>query len=485
MNKFIACVSALTVLTLHAESVHFFGGGDFTEKGIYGYGAATFSPSMKTIVKWNEADGFMHVELQKGADLGRAGIKFYNSVKVPAGLKFDIRFRARGNGKIWFERGNSSIKTRQTALTGEWKLYNLTLDCSKNNEELFNTVYLYLHGKDAAVDLDDLTITASAFDTLIMPPTGAMVVKTGSQVPEQLFNVYPRDVKGNFLFSAPGELKKPSVTPAESSLGKVTFPGFTAEKEGFYRVTFTTGGVSALRDVVVAPEAEVKALEEAAGKVDLQGKPLRILYLADSLSDFERDHNHAAITAGMLEKYNPGMVTFRNAGIGGDLARYIQWRLNTVPEKQSVMRRYMYDEIWAGKYDIIFISVGQNDTLAFARHNFKEPQLPLRWTESYLRDIVTALKKKTDARIVLVSGFSTPENNNKSLRFGVPELVEDYNRRARKVAGEFGVEFFDIYSEFKKFSNEEKLKLYNSDLVHLSPAGHRMTALKYLEYLAL
>ena len=64
---------------------------------------------MKTIVKWHETDGFMHVELHKGADFGRAGIKFYNSVKVPAGLMFNIRFRARGNGKIWFGNGGVNI----------------------------------------------------------------------------------------------------------------------------------------------------------------------------------------------------------------------------------------------------------------------------------------------------------------------------------------------------------------------------------------
>ena len=484
MNKFIACVSALTVLTLHAESVHFFGGGDFTEKGVYGYGAATFSPSMKTIVKWNEADGFMHVELHKGADFGRATIKFYNSVKTPCGLKFQIRFRAKGSGRIMFERDKSSIRTAWANLSNEWKIYDLTLDCSKNNIELFNVIYLYLNGKNAAVDLDDLTITATVSDTIIVPPAGALTVKPGVAIPEQVFKVYPRDLKGNFLFSEPGKLNVPQLTPAASYLGKVSFPGFTAEKEGFYRITFATGGVSAFRDVVVAPAAEVDALEAAAQKVDLQGKPLRICYLADSLTDFERDHNHAAITVGMLEKYNPGMVTCRNAGIGGDLTRYINWRLNTAAAKQVCMRRYMYDAIWDEEFDIIFISVGHNDTVTFARSNFKDPQLPIRWIPGFFDEIISALKKKTNARIVLVSGFSTPVNNHTSVRFGVPELISQYNDCARKAAEKHGVEYFDIYSEFAKFTNDEKLKLYNSDLIHLSPAGHRMTALKYLEYLA-
>ena len=84
---------------------------------------------------------------------------------------------------------------------------------------------------------------------------------------------------------------------------------------------------------------------------------------------------------------------------------------------------------------------------------------------------------------MLVSGFSTPVNNHKSVRFGVPELISQYNECAKAAAKKHGVEYFDINSEFAKFSNDEKLKLYNDDLIHLSPAGHRMTALKYLEFI--
>jgi len=71
-----------------------------------------------------------------------------------------------------------------------------------------------------------------------------LTVKPGTVIPEQVFKVYPRDLKGRFLFSAPDKINTPQIMPAASYLGKVTFPGFTAEKEGFYRITFATGGAS-------------------------------------------------------------------------------------------------------------------------------------------------------------------------------------------------------------------------------------------------
>lgn len=484
MRYFLFAVSsALASLTLCADEIHFFGGGDFSEKGIYGYGTGAFSPGRGTAVTWEEKEGFMRISLKGGAAEGRAGIRFFNTARNPAGLNFHLRMRMRGKGKVEFERTGTGIRSGWVELTPTWEVRHLFLDGSRSNDASFDRMNLLLKGEGGFVELDDLTVTVNAFDGLIVPPVGALAVRLGENVPAQTFRVYPRDLRGRFLFSEPGALTAPSEFPAAAEGGEVVFPGFKAEKEGFYRVTFTTGGVSAMRDVAVMPERELAALEDAAKKVDLKGKRLRILYLADSLTDFERDHNHAAITAGMLEKFNPGRVTFRNAGIGGDLSRYVQWRLNVSGIRQKVMRRYMYDEILHESYDIIFISLGQNDTVTFPSSRYKDAQLPVKWVDRDLRAVVTSLKRNTGARVVLVSGFSTPVNLNKAFRFGVPELVEAYNACAEKAAEDLGAEYFDIYNILKVFGDEEKRKFFNADLVHLSPAGHRFVALKYLEYL--
>ncbi len=485
MNRMICIltVSALTFLPLAAEEIQFFGNGDFSkELGLYGYGQGkhAFSSDRNTTVKWESLAGYMRIALTGNAEKGRVRIRSYHSARLPAGLRLQISVKMRGRGKVQFEVANTGIRTQWTALTEQWQEYKLSLDCSHSCIGSIHNLFLHLENRSAYVELDDLTISAVTFDGLIVPPVGALAVKPGSIVPEQTFHVYPRDLRGSFLLCAPGSVK-PVRSPAEALLGKVTYPAFTAEKEGVYRLVFTTGGVSAMRDIVVMPEAELAELEKAAQKVDLKGKPLRMLWLADSLTDNDRDHNHAAITAGLLNKYNPGLITFRNAGIGGDISRNLQYRLES---DRPVLRKYMYDGIWQETYDMIFISLGQNDTVAYSKTQFRKPRLPVKQVEEHLRAVIRIIRKNSKARIVIVSGFSTPVNTSPNYRFGIPGLVENYNNSARKVALENGAEYFDLYNILKNYSNEEKLCFYKEDLVHLSLAGHRFAALQYLKFLS-
>ena len=447
----ILTVSALAFSHLAAEEIHFFGNGDFSkELGLYGYGQGkhAFSADRNTMVKWESLTGYMRIALTENAEKGRARIRSYHSARLPAGLQLQVRVKMRGIGKARFEVANTGIRTQWATLTDQWQEYKLSLDCSNSCIGSVHNLFLHLEDRSAYVELDDLTITAVTFDGLIVPPVGALVVKPGNIVPKQTFHVYPRDLRGHFLLCSPGSAKTVR-SPAEALLGKVTHPGFTAEEEGVYRLIFTTGGISAMRDIVVIPEADLVELENAAQKVDLKGKPLRMLWLADSLTDNDRDHNHAAITAGLLNKYNPGLITFRNAGIGGDTSRNLQYRLES---DHPVLRKYMYDGIWQETYDIIFISLGQNDTVAYSKTQFKKPRLPVKQVEDHLRAVIRIIRKKSKARIVIVSGFSTPVNTSPNYRFGIPGLVENYNNCAQKVALENGAEYFDLYNILKNCS---------------------------------
>ena len=71
----------------------------------------------------------------------------------------------------------------------------------------------------------------------------------------------------------------------------------------------------------------LKELDEAASKVKLE-KPVNILYLGDSLSDFDRGSNHVDTVAEYLAKHNPGKVKCWNFAKGGDCIRYIIQRMD-------------------------------------------------------------------------------------------------------------------------------------------------------------
>jgi lysophospholipase L1-like esterase len=262
-------------------------------------------------------------------------------------------------------------------------------------------------------------------------------------------------------------------------MGKATYRSFTAGQEGFHRIAYTSGGASAIRDFVITPQEEINVLEAAAKKVDLKGKPMRILYLADSLSDNDRDHNHASLTAGLLDKFNPGMVTYRNAGVGGDQIGRIFSRLKS----RGGYRGYVYDALWDEQYDLIIIFVGQNDTVAFKETNFSKPQLSLERVNEAMRGTIDFIRKRSNARIIITSGVSTPPSLLPHYKFGIPQHVEAFNACVQKIAADCNVEFLDLYTPLKAIPDEKKIELFVPDRVHLSLKGHRFVALKVLEYL--
>jgi lysophospholipase L1-like esterase len=416
----------------------------------------------------------VNFSLKKNVKSGYASFRLYRTARQFAGQNFTIHVRLKGKGEasFLFDGGKESEKI---TVQENWKNYVFNIKAPAVDRL---TLRFGLHGEASEVQFDDLSVHVLNQDTVIVGPVGALPVAPGSKVPEQTFRVYPHDVKGEFIHYRSAS-KQERITRTPSLMGKATYRSFTAGQEGFHRIAYTSGGASAIRDFVITPQEEINVLEAAAKKVDLKGKPMRILYLADSLSDNDRDHNHASLTAGLLDKFNPGMVTYRNAGVGGDQIGRIFSRLKS----RGGYRGYVYDALWDEQYDLIIIFVGQNDTVAFKETNFSKPQIPITEVDKRMRSIISKIRKNSDARIVLVSGVCTPVNTLSAYHFGVPELVNAYNAAIKKIADELELGYIDLYTPLQAVPEAERVKLFRPDRVHLSPAGHLFVAEEYLKYL--
>lgn len=296
-NKFMKkiCLFLMPFLTtamLYADVIEFFDEGDFSRSCQYGSGNNAFLTDSNIVYSWDPKAGTMKFALKEGRQAGIIMARMHRTATHHAGLDFIVKARMRGQGYIRFQIDEQKSPQRIT-LTEKWK------DCSgtvSNTASERLMLVIWLSGKNAHVELDNLSLTVINQYTVIMPPSpGALLTAPGSVVPAQKFKVYPNDVKGKFIHYTSSDRKR-STLKTDSELYQAIYPSFTAGKEGYHRIIYSSGGKSASRDIVIAPAEEIAAFEKAAKAIDLQDKPMRMLYLGDSLTDFDRGFNHASIT---------------------------------------------------------------------------------------------------------------------------------------------------------------------------------------------
>ncbi len=239
----------------------------------------------------------------------------------------------------------------------------------------------------------------------------------------------------------------------------------------------------------------LKELDEAASKVKLE-KPVNILYLGDSLSDYDRGSNHVNTVAEYLAKHNPGKVQCWNFAKGGDCIRYIIQRMDGKGKGDWKSR---YDDLWNRKYDWAFILLGHNDTKTNLKNDFKEPFTPRAQQHEMYDELIRRLRARGIGRIVLLSSTSSnfdvcnhwvtsrlerakAAGQGISL-FGQPEQMEAFNKALREIAARNNVEYADLYDKMKA-RGDKPFMLRFTDGVHLSKKGYDFVALETLRYLA-
>jgi lysophospholipase L1-like esterase len=307
--------------------------------------------------------------------------------------------------------------------------------------------------------------------------------------------VADRDI-GIEIISSYGERESLQVRTDEK--GRCRYAGtFPADaKEGGWRFVGFAKDTGAVAEVLcdLVDRQTYEEMDIVAKKIHLT-KSLHILYIGDSLTDFQRGNNYVDKINFWLNKYNPGKVSFRNAGVGGDLITRVWDRLNGMQSGHRAYRQEMYNNLFEPTPDIIFILLGHNDTLLIRKDGKEMPAVSPEVQENTYRKVLAFLKEKTAAEIVFVSATSSvyevcKENNDKRVAaggryilFGKPEVMEVFNSILKKLSSELKMEYIDIYGPMKKHPNKPSL-FSPADGVHLTEKGNRFIALHLLKYLS-
>ena len=243
--------------------------------------------------------------------------------------------------------------------------------------------------------------------------------------------------------------------------------------------------------VDVIDQATRDAFEQAARRVKLKQIPARYLFIGDSLTDMARGKNYVDKLAFWLWKVHGGSVSVRNAGVGGDYILRVWQRLN---HDKRAYRLAMYDNLYQPRPTRVFFFLGHNDCKLSSRSGYETPVVPIDQFEETYRLAVRKVQDATDARMTIISSTSSvyeitsatskkrSEQGIANNLFGKPQALEQFNAAARRVAGQCGADYLDVYGPTKSWPN--KPGLFTRDGVHLSNLGNRLVALKILEYLA-
>ena len=197
---------------------------------------------------------------------------------------------------------------------------------------------------------------------------------------------------------------------------------------------------------------------------------MRILFQGVIITDCGRDRSdihslgggYAKFSAELIrEKYPEIEFEFINQGISGNRA-------------ECLLARWENEAI-AHDPDIISILIGVNDTW----HNEIEERnwMHNEYFEDCYRKILTALKEKTNAKIVMIEQFLLYTPDKAFFREDLAPKIEI----TRKLAREFADAYIPMDGLFAKASVENEPTYWARDGVHPTEAGAKLIAGYYLD----
>lgn len=406
-----------------------------------------------------------------------AGTKLRFSAKVRGSGSFD-------SGIVPLLQGKSQTHSfiPRVKLSDQWQQVDFELDLTQSlpDQLLF---WVRLFGESPRLDIDDLKLE-QCFDSSVrlVPPSRCSVVQAGGVIPEQRVQVSgaKENLSGHFVYLQPsGKCVK---IPAALKNGNFTLRNIAAEP-GTHHFAFAAAGYSCPFTVIALPEEEYRLYRQSAEQLNLRN-PLKILLLGDSLSAFRQGYNWASILESRLKQSHPESE-IHNYACGGDTIQHVMKRLTG---RRDVSFADHYKGLTGQKYDLVLVFLGQNDTVARKQTGFTKPQLSKEQQTDAFRKAISALKDITDAPVIIFSGVSTPQEVNAAnaekfgYRFGIPALVETYNRTVQQLCKEYGFTYWDIYTPMSQLPG--KAGYFQQDGVHVNDAGNMFLARTVMNYLA-
>ena len=459
---------------------HYSGEGDFTAK--------------KNSAKFNKGEIVHYLDL---GNLEHAD----PHCAMPANRIFRFRIKAKGEGKFILKvRARQMLAGNAVELaTRESKEFTLTKRLKNYDFEMQEPdMFTVFHDKLTIKTTGNIEVNTTSFYYLdrhafkIAFSPASAIVQHGDMVTVKILTSKPNKKLCADLYCGQTIL-------AGYSRPQRSF--FTTDKDGSYTLTFKVSnatsdgmrlsisdpdtGVKANFFASIVPDKQLKTYQKYGKK--LSGKK-HILYLGDSLSDYDRGRNYPSITGCFL----PKDWTFRNAGVGGDTLGRIYARLTN----QKVNRPEMYKDLFKVQPDIIFLFTGANDTKVSFNSGYKANFTPEDQQSMLMDKIASYLKEKAPkAKIVFVAPPDSFLPYQKALveplvakkinhnLFGYPESLTKFSKRLEEAAKRNGADLLDANSQFRKHLDPQTLNVQD-DGVHLSLKGHQLLAEVILNYLS-
>lgn len=424
---------------------------------------------------------------------GRAFAEF-KQIEQYSGTEISIRVTARGEGEflaglLVYHPGNRRpeyLPGKPVKLTGDFVPHEFSLTipwrCHK--------VLPYLEVKSTGT----LSVGEFRLAALIDPEIelscagGLRIVKPGVPLEPMVFRTNrPGDKFA--LSQLCRDSSRDGVVTADGSGTASVIP--VDQGRGLWEIALAKSGRAA-KAYVIMEEAEDFDRSDALAKQVKLDRPMHVLILGDSLSDFYRGYNYVDRLEFWLNRYNPGRVTIRNAGVHGDYVARMRDRLRGISgEVKNVYCQSRYDRLFDEKYDLILIFLGQNDTRTPSDLNYARPLTEPKEQYEGLKEILAFIRERSAAKVVLISPSPCSEEfirarqakakpGKKFVLFGKREFVDNYDLVNRRFCEELKLDYIDILNPMRNAPNMKSL--YIRDGVHLSLIGGRFVADEILRY---
>ena len=430
----------------------------------------------------------------KGHTFGR--MVSQNLTKMPlAGKKFKISYQAKGSGTLFAgmlcATANSSgrldyrylFPETPLTLTKEWRKGEAVIDLQKTAPQTLSLLF-ELRGEGKAL-IDEIRLIDVADASIsITPQTPHQVIRAGDSVPQLRFLCSKPNMPCSILVSC--DKQKTALYPVTGNAdGTILWQG-SAAGAGLTRITAAANGTTGEIFVSVLPPAEYASLDALAKNVKTD-KTVRILWLGDSLCDFDRSFNAVDKLSFWLNKYNPGKFILENRAVRGDYILRVEERLLG----KKCFSPDAYQKMWGKQYDLILIQLGNNDCMATTNSKFATPLVPTDAVAHAYSRVMKLIRQHSDAKIVLTSA-TYPDvplmkrNGERALgkyffaRFGMEEFVLPFNNAVKTFAAENKADFIDLHTPMKQSYDKKNYV----DGIHLSESGHTLMAKILLAYFA-
>lgn len=420
---------------------------------------------------------------------------------MPANRTFRFRVRAKGEGTMRLHvrarqmfAGNAvelaTLSSEEYKLTKDFKEYDFEAIDSSRFTVFHDKISIECKGKISVNSTSFYYLDKKAHPLMIFPEaavvrpgdTVKVAIATGVADQKLVCDLYCGQTR--LAGYAPPEREE--IVTDKNGAAEYTFKVSNAASDGMrLSISNPESGVKKSFFATIVPEAQLERFREYGKAID--GKK-HILFLGDSLTDYDRGRNYASIVGTFI----PKAWSFRNAGVGGDTLPRVYARLTG----GKVNRPEMYENLFSPMPDVIFLLCGGNDTKVTFASNYKKNYTPVSSQRPLMEKIVAELKKRApNAKIVLITPLDSYLPYQKSLTetmaaqkinhnlFGLPESIAAYSEKLRLTAKKNQTGFLDAGKVFREAEDKQVLNV-EDDGVHLSLKGHQLMAEIVLKHLS-